>query len=158
GRQMQNRNFTADRVSRFCCLPKKHQTIYWDGKTPGLGLRVTAKGAKSYIFESRLHGRTVRLTIGDIRTWAIGKAQEEATRLKSLTDKGIDPRELKAQERARADAERAEAKRKTTLVREAWDAYLTHHQKRWGARHLADHRALAQTGGAKKKRGDGVTV
>lgn len=39
------------------------------------------------------------------------------------------------------------------LVAEAWGAYLEHHTKRWGARHLADHRNLSQAGGAKKRRG-----
>ena len=155
---MNRQNFTADRVARLQCEPGKQQSLFWDRKTPGLGLRATASGAKSYIFEARLQGRTLRWTIGDVRTWAIGKAQEEATRLKTLTDQGLDPRVLRDQECAKADAARAEAKRKTTLVREAWDAYLSHHQKRWGARHLADHHALAQTGGQTKKRGNGVTV
>src|SRR3569833_2585518 len=155
---MEQENFTAARVARFRCLPGKQQPIYWDAKTPGLGLRVSANGAKSYVFESRLHGQTVRLTIGDVRTWAIGKAQEEATRLKTLTDQGIDPRELRAQERAKAEAARVDSKRRTTSVREAWDAYLAHHQKRWGARHFADHLTLAQIGGKEKKRGNGVTV
>jgi len=151
-------NFTAERVARFRCRPGKQQSICWDGKTPGLGLRVTANGAKSFIFESRLHGRTMRLTIGDIRTYKIGDAQDEATRLKRLTDQGIDPRQQKIEERAKAEAERAEAKLKTALVSDAWAAYLAHHKKRWGPRHLADHVNLSQAGGRQKKRGKGLTV
>ena len=54
-----------------------------------------------------------------MRTWTIGQAQEEATRLKALTDQGYDPREIRAQEPVKADAARAEAKRKSTLVRRA---------------------------------------
>ena len=80
-------NFTAERVAAFKCASGKRQSIYWDGKTPGLGVRVTAGGSKSYIFETRVHGRTMRTTIGDVKTWAIGKAQKEATRLRTLTDK-----------------------------------------------------------------------
>ena len=56
-------NFTADRIASFKCGSGKQQSIYWDGKTPGLGLRVTTAGAKSYIFETRLHSRTLRVTI-----------------------------------------------------------------------------------------------
>jgi len=85
-------NFTADRVAGFQCKSGKQQSIYWDGKTPGLGVRVTPAGTKSYIFETRLHSRTLRVTIGDLRTWTIGKAQVEARRIKTLTDQGIDPR------------------------------------------------------------------
>jgi integrase len=64
--------------------------------------RPTAAGAKSYIFETRLHGKTIRLTIGDVRTWTIGKAQGEATRLKALTDQGIDPRQQVIEQRAKS--------------------------------------------------------
>ena len=82
-------NFSADRVAKFGCAPGKAQSIHWDAKTPGLGLRVTVAGAKSYIFETRLHGKTLRLTIGDSRTWMVGEAQNEATYLKALCDQGI---------------------------------------------------------------------
>ena len=161
-------NFTAERVAGFKCRQGKQQSIFWDGKAPGLGLRVTTNGAKSYIFETRLHGKTLRLTIGDVRTWAVGKAQTEATNLKTLTDKGIDPRQQAADQRAKVEAAQAEAKNKTALVNEAWEAYIAHQKdkmtrkhiergKRWGARHMADHANLAQAGGKKKKRGEGLT-
>ena len=64
-------NFTADRVAGFKCEAGKQQTIRWDGKAPGLGLRVTAAGAKAYIFETRLHGKTLRLTIGHPDAWPL---------------------------------------------------------------------------------------
>ena len=147
------------RASRSLPPPtRQEQSICWDGKTPGLGLRVTANGAKSYIFESRLHGRTVRLTIGDIRTYKIGDAEKEATRLKRLTDQGTDPRQQKIEERAKAEAAITEAKLKTALVRDAWTAYLAHHKKRWGPRHFADDVNLSQAGGKQKKRGKGLTT
>ncbi|MBL4951704.1 DUF4102 domain-containing protein, partial [Neobacillus sp. YIM B02564] len=76
---MKKVNFTAERVTNFKCESGKKQSIFWDGKTPGLGLRVTSTGAKSYIFETRLHGKTLRVTIGDVRTWSIVRAQAEAT-------------------------------------------------------------------------------
>ncbi len=155
---MQKRNFTVERVDGFKCDPDKQQSIFWDAKAPGLGLRVTANGAKSFIFESRLNGRTLRLTIGDRRTWDIGPAQEEATRLKRLVDQGIDPRHQRAEERAKAAAARIEAEKRTVLVADAWVAYLAHHERRWGARHMTDHVNLAQEGGRQKKRGKGLTV
>lgn len=150
-------NFTAGRVSDFECESGKQQSIFWDGKTPGLGLRVTAAGAKSYIFESRLHGKTVRLTIGDVRTWTVARAQAEATRLKTLTDQGIDPRQIRIEQQAKAEATKQQAKAQATTVGDAWTAYLAHHETRWGARHLADHANLSQSGGLPKKRGQGLT-
>jgi integrase len=151
-------NFTAERVDGFKGEPGKQQSILWDAKTPGLGLRVTAAGAKSYIFEARLHGKTLRLTIGDKRTWAIGKAQAEATRLKGLVDQGIDPREQKADQRAKVEAAQAEAKRKNLTLREVWPLYLEARKGRWSERHYQDHVKLAACGGAQKKCGDGLTT
>lgn len=120
-------NFTAERVAAFTCETGKTQSIYWDGKTPGLGLRVTPSNARSYIFETRMHGKTIRTTIGDIRTWPIGKAQAEATRLKALTDQGIDPREL---ERAKIDAKAAAATAiaaaKDYTLANLYEAYCAH--------------------------------
>ncbi|MEA3117632.1 MAG: hypothetical protein QOI13_902, partial [Paraburkholderia sp.] len=62
---MDKTNFTVDRIASFQCEAGKKQSIYWDAKTPGFGLRVTAAGARSFVFESRLFGKTVRVTIGD---------------------------------------------------------------------------------------------
>lgn len=165
---MKQTNFTAKFLVGLQCGLGKQQSIFWDGKTPGLGLRVTAAGTKSFIFETRLHNKTIRLTIGNIRTWPVGKAQDEATRLKTLTDRGIDPRQQAAERRANFEAAQAAARSKELLVAEAWATYLWHQRnkmqrlhiergKRWGARHLADHENLAQAGGEKKIRGTGLT-
>lgn len=139
-------NFTSERVAGFKCVPGRQQSIYWDGKTPGLGLRVTAKGAKSYIFETRLHGKTMRFTIGDVRTWTIGKAQAEATRFKSLTDQGIDPRQLQAEQKAKAQEARNESIRCDLTVAEVWNVYIEARRPKWSARHLADHQNIAYRG------------
>ena len=140
-------NFTAERVATFKCQPGKQQSIYWDGKTPGLGLRVTAAGAKSYIFEAWLHGKSMRTTIGDVRTWTIGKAQAEATRLRTLTDQGIDPRQVAAEQRAKVEASRKANERQEMTVQEAWATYVDVRRHKWSPRHLADHQNLAHLGG-----------
>lgn len=146
-------NFTAERIARFQCEPGKRQSIYWDGKTPGLGLRVTAAGAKSYVFETSLHGKTLRMTIGDVRTWAIGKAQAEATRLKTLTDQGTDPRQQKADLAAYAKAKRVEADRQRVTLADAWQAYINARKVKWGERHLRNHLYLTKPGGEQRTRG-----
>lgn len=159
---MKKENFTAERVAGFKCQEGKAQSIFWDAKTPGLGLRVTAAGAKSYIFETRLDGKTLRMTIGDVRTWTIGKAQAEATALKALTDRGIDPRQQDQERRAAAEAKRNEIKRQGVTLADAWPDYLkygeTKRNKRtgdigWSAAHTRAHAEMAAPGGEKKKRG-----
>ncbi|MFP4891954.1 tyrosine-type recombinase/integrase [Paraburkholderia sp. EG304] len=151
-------NFTAARVASFEATPGKTQTIYWDAKTPGLGLRVTPAGARAYVFESRLFGKTVRITIGDAKAWLLDKARTEAARLKTAIDDGKDPREQAAERRAAHEARKLEARRKDATVSEAWTAYLDAQRSKWSERHMLDHQHLAQAGGEKKRRGDGLTV
>ena len=139
-------NFTADRVAGFRCDEGRKQSIFWDGKAPGLGLRVTSAGSKSYVFETQLHGKTLRTTIGDVRTWTIGKAQAEATRLKTLTDQGIDPRQQKAEQRAKVEAARVEAARQEVTMGEAWAAYTEARTPKWGDRHRQANRAVIKEG------------
>ncbi len=154
-------NFTAERVAGFQFKPsangKSNQSVYWDGRTPGLGLRITSNKAKSYIFEARLHSKTLRLTIGDTRTWTIGKAQAKATEYKTLTDQGIDPRQLRIEQDAKRDAAKNDIERRDVTVSHAWEAYVAIRHNKWSPRHLSDHNALAQLGGQRRKRGDGLT-
>jgi integrase len=149
--------FTVARVEEFSCEPGKQQSIYWDSKTPGFGLRITAAGARSYIFESRLFGKTIRLTIGDTRTWELGKARTEANRLRGLVDNGIDPREHRAEQQAAHATRQAEARRRDVTLGEAWDEYVEARKPFWSERHYEDHLQHADKGGQPKKRGKGLT-
>ena len=146
-------NFTAGRIAAFRCVPGKYQTIYWDGKTPGLGLRITASGVKSYIFETRLNGKTLRITIGDQRTWTISEAQDEATRLKAMTDQGDDPRVVKAEKIAAAEAKREEARHAKAPAMDAWKVYVEARRSKWSTSHHAYHLTVSQAGGEARTRG-----
>lgn len=166
---MKRENFTAARIAGFACESGKKQSIYWDGKTPGLGLRVTAAGSKSYIFETRLNNKTIRITIGDTRTWTIGNAQAEATRIKVMTDQGIDPRQVKADMEAARLAERqakeaeaamlaAQQARDSVTVGMAWQEYIEARRPHWSERHYLDHVALMQSGGKVRSRSTELTM
>lgn len=154
---MSKQNFTAARVESFQCDVGKQQTIYWDAKTPGFGLRVTPAGARAYIFESRLFGKTIRLTIGDVRAWDLGRARTEAARLKTLIDDGKDPREVRAEQQAAHEVRQAEARRRDVTFGEAWDEYVEIRKAFWSERHYQDHLLHADLGGKPKMRGKGVT-
>ena len=154
-------NFTTGRVTGFKCLSGAKQSIFWDGKTPGLGLRVTASGAKSYIFQTDLHGKTIRLTIGDSRAWSISDAQDEATRLKVMTDRGIDPRQVKADQVAAKEAaitaKKTQEDRETVTVDKAWTEYVTARRPLWSELHIRDHDKVMQAGGNTRKRSKKLT-
>lgn len=162
------KNFTADVIATYQCKAGKSQTIYWDAKTTGLGLRVTSSGAKSYIFETSLNNKTLRITIGDVRTYSIKAAQVEATNLKAMTDKGIDPRQVRAEQISKDEAKRlakkvAESEKQLKDRRESltlglvWPLYIKARRKKWSEWSIRDHENIARIGGEKKLRGKGVT-
>jgi integrase len=154
---MTKQAFTVARVEGFQCDPGKQQAMFWDAKTAGFGLRVTASGARSYIFESRLFGNTIRTTIGDAKAWELGKARTEASRLRGLVDNGIDPREHRAEQAVAHAARRVEARRRDVTFGEAWDEYVGARKDAWSKRHHSDHLKHAQEGGVSRKRGKGLT-
>ena len=155
-------NFTAARVEAHRCAEGKSQSFLWDSKTPGLGLRATAGGAKAYIFQGKIHGSTVRMTIGDPRSWTIDVAQERARSLQTLIDGGIDPREQEAEQKAAHEARQAAKRRQDVTVGEAWEQYLEHlrtkispkTKKPRSERYILDHINLSSPGGGIAKRGD----
>ncbi|MBC8748538.1 MULTISPECIES: tyrosine-type recombinase/integrase [Paraburkholderia] len=159
-------NFTAGRINGHSCPAGKSQSFIWDSGASGLGLRATAAGASTYIWQGKLHGGTVRVSIGDPKDWGIDDARDEARRLQRLVDAGKDPREEAAEQRVAHEARRVEARRKSATVGEAWADYLEYlktaispktKQSR-SPRYIADHVALAAQGGESRKRGKGKTV
>lgn len=152
---------TAARVEAFACPPGKSQAFLWDTDAPALAVRATPTGRKTYTFESRLQGKTLRLSIGDVRVWTLAAARAEATRLTLLVDSGTDPREQKRQHEAEQAAQAAALAAQDVTVGEAWAAYLADRRPHWGERHYSDHEALARAGGqsaVRGTRGRGVTV
>lgn len=142
-------SFTAPKIKALECEPGKSQTIYWDTKTPSLGVRITPTGNKAFIFQTWFNGTNLRTTIGDVDIWAIDKAQSEARRLKVLTDQGVDPRVEKAKAQAKSKASRL----KGTKALIVWDEYIRARQHQWGSRHKADHLDMVRKGGQKVTRG-----
>jgi integrase len=149
----QPHELTAGLIERLSCPAGKGQAFLRDSKAPSLRVRVTAAGAKSFVFEAKLRRDTVRRTIGDVRSWSIDKARIEANQLRVLVDGGNDPRELERQQEAARVAHDAQESAEAMTVQQAWDAYLAARKPFWGVRHYADHVAKAKAGGKKAVRG-----
>lgn len=163
---------TPARIRDFTCPPGQAQDFLWDSESPRLAVRATP-GAKSFIFEAKLEGRTIRLTIGSCESWPLtsvwsGKgeerqevrrgAREEAARLAGLVNQGIDPRQDKADKIAATVAKREEAKRQDATLAEAWPIYMADRRAHWGERYYRDHVNFARPGGERKARGPGLTT
>ncbi|ADC71736.1 integrase family protein [Thioalkalivibrio sp. K90mix] len=108
------------RVCDAATPPEKGTTFIWDSAVAGFGLRVTAAGAKAFVWQGRVNGRSQRLTIGKPGALTVEKARAEAKRIAGEVASGKDPR-----------AEKHARKVKALTLREAVREYRD-------ARHLAD--------------------
>ena len=146
---------TAGLIERLTCRTDiKAQAFLRDTKAPGLRVRVTNTGAKSFVFEAKLNRQTIRRTIGDVKAWTIDAARTEANRLRVTLDTGIDPREVERQQQADRAAATATAAAKVEAakvaaltVAEVWAAYIEQRRPFWGELHYRDHIDKAKAGG-----------
>jgi integrase len=74
-------------------VPERGSKIYADGNVPGLGVRVTANGARSFVLRYRVRGsgRERTYTVGSTGDWQAAAARTEARRLRRLIGMGEDP-------------------------------------------------------------------
>ena len=145
----------AGRVNAFTCPTGKNQAFLWDTDTPTLALRATPTGRKTYVFESRLNGKTVRINIGTLAA-TLEQARTKAKELTVMVDSGTDPREVE-RDRIAADIEmKAIAAAHAITVGEAWERYLEERRPFWGELNYRDHVKMAQIGGVQRERMPGV--
>ena len=147
-------DITAGAIERLACPADKQQAFMRDSDTKGLRVRVTAAGAKSYVFEKKLNRQTIRRTIGNVSNWSIEAARVEARRLAVMLDSGTDPREVERDKQAAAIEKKATAAAKletaniaALTVGEVWSAYIAERRPFWGALHYRDHIDKAKAGG-----------
>jgi len=157
-------SLTAGRIAAFQCDEGKAQAFLWCDDPLGLAVRATAAGTKSFIFQAKVSGQSMRVTIGDVRAWSIAAAKDEARRLQVLIDSGNDPRQVIADKQAAKDAAQAEQEaqqtRETVTAADAWQEYIKERSAAmsdgkpvWGDKHKAHHSYFVQAGGAKRTRG-----
>jgi integrase len=92
---------------------------YWDALVPGFGLRVTDRGAKSFVVYRRWPGSRApaRRTIGDVKSVTLAEARDKAREWITLAERGIDP----AEQQRKAKVEEQRRKQSTfKAVVEAW--------------------------------------
>ena len=80
----------TDAAIKELLRPKKGNTIFWDTAVAGFGIRVTAGGSRSFVFDYRVRGsgRQRRITIGRFPNWTTGAARGEARKLRKRVDTG----------------------------------------------------------------------
>jgi integrase len=83
----------TDAIVKRLPAPVRNNRIHYDASQPGFGVRITAKGHRSFIlnYVVRATGRERRYTIGAFPNWSTVAARNEARRLRRLIDNGSDP-------------------------------------------------------------------
>ncbi len=163
-------NLTAGRIANFQCEDGKSQSFLWCAEVPGMAVRSTPSSSrKRYIFQAKVNGQSMRVTIGDVAAWSIAAAQDEARRLQVLIDQGSDPRQVKADDaEAKASAiqfkaaakaaQEARQARESVTMGEVWLEYVQARKSSWGVHSLYKHERAMQRAGQPQKRGKALTV
>ena len=81
----------TDRFVRTLKGSEKDRAQVRDTHTPGLELRVSSRGIKTFSVLYRLHGRRVRQTLGNFPALGLANARQLAGEAKLMAKKGEDP-------------------------------------------------------------------
>lgn len=100
--------------------PAAGNQIHYDSEIAGFGLRVTEKGAKSFVLNYVIHGRERRYTIGSLGEYTAETARAKAVEMRQQIRDGIDP--FAVIEQRKHESLEAEARRRT--LKQLSDAYL----------------------------------
>lgn len=151
---------TAGRVNDFICTSGT-QSFLWDTESPGLAVRATIGGSKSYIHQGKLNTKDVRVTIGNVKAWDISAARQESRKIQTMFDGNIDPREVESDRKVQHEARRVRDKSMSDDLLVPWEEYIQENTAKirdpWGVRHITDHQNMSSSGGEKRKRGAGLT-
>ena len=115
---MKKFTFTEKRVAELQTPPTGRLEVQ-DAKTPGLVLRLTANGSRSYSLFKRVNGRLVRITLGSSPQMTLDAARKAVNAYLTEMAKGIDPAAVKR------------AKREEPTFGDLWAYWLENHAKQF---------------------------
>jgi hypothetical protein len=79
------------RALRTATPPTKGYVLCWDSELCGFGVRITASGARTFIVEKRVRGRTRRVSLGRWPAVTIASARKRAQVYLGRVAAGEDP-------------------------------------------------------------------
>ncbi|HET6248403.1 MAG TPA: tyrosine-type recombinase/integrase [Tepidisphaeraceae bacterium] len=107
--------FTVATLEALACPANKERIIVYDAKAPGLTIRVTSNGAKTFTLYKKFQGQPVKMRFGDFPTISIEQARKLAAAANASIAQGIDPREGRR------------AVRQSLTLAQLWEKYQTEH-------------------------------
>jgi integrase len=93
---------TAATIRSLQLPPGKDDKIFFDSDLPGFGLRLRGSGAKTWLCQYAIAGRTRRVILGKAAVIDPGKAREEAKKILAAVQLGGDPATTKAEAQSRS--------------------------------------------------------
>lgn len=142
-------SFNIARLNALPLPPTGKRASYNDERVPGLQIRLTASGVKTFSVFHRMRGndnKPYRYTIGRFPDISIENARNTARQVLAEFATGTNL----AEEKKNAATLRAQ---KQTLGIDAWNVYLSEHKDRWSESHYNDHITVSNEGGKLRTRG-----
>ncbi|BAG40320.1 putative integrase [Orientia tsutsugamushi str. Ikeda] len=118
----------TDKLIRKIKIPTERTSTIKDKIEPGLQLRISPTGRKTWSFEKKFRKEGIKMTIGVFPDLSIKEARKIARELKRLMAKGIDPREAKRQQQIAEDEKRLKARQDITF-KELFYKYIEEYAK-----------------------------
>lgn len=95
---MSKRALTAAAVEKMKS-PANGQVDHYDAGFPGLALRISHGGARTWTYKLRAHGRQRKMTLGTYPAMTLAEARTAWREAKAAVDRGEDPASTKAEAR-----------------------------------------------------------
>lgn len=138
--------FTVANLTAAKCPAGKERLSLYDARTPGLALRITPSGSKTFIRYGKVNGLPQRVRLGGFPDISIEQARKLAATTTGQISSGVDPM-----------AEKRATRMRVQTLGELWTWYLENHAKprkrswktdeyrwkkylesKWGSRRLSD--------------------
>ncbi len=97
--------------------PKTGQLFLRDSEIRGFALRITASGSRAFVWDGRVRGRMIRITIGRYPDLSLEEARAEAFSIRHQIAIGLDPRSTLTKQRRQPS------------VRDLADLYMENHSR-----------------------------
>lgn len=119
--------------------PSEKQYLVWDEKFTGLGVLVSPKGTKTFVYQSRVGSKQKRITLGKYPLISLQDAIDQASEVSKQMVAGIDPKQAKAERLARNQRNELSKKQAKITFGQAFSHYFDLKKSDWSARYIKDH-------------------
>ncbi|QBQ53395.1 tyrosine-type recombinase/integrase [Nitrosococcus wardiae] len=115
-------SFTKRKLETLPLPPLGKRTTYFDVKAPGLAVRITATGTKTFVVYRKVNGRPERIALGRFPAVTVEQARKMAAEVNAVIAKGGNPNDKRRTQRAEI------------TLGDLYQEYLEHHIKARGKR------------------------